>query len=260
MKKFIEFQKINIIFTAFLLIFISVFIKNFIGHEIINPQGINALKEITKSFFTPDLSNDTIKIALDATYQTLIYAICGISIALLLGFILSLISAGVLTSNNFFIFLSNKTLTLFRGIHPLIWGIFFVSTIGLTPFSGIFAIGISYAGAIGRVFSDNFKNVPKEPLNLLKSNGASKLTLLFYCYLPFTIVDLISYFMYRFECSIRTSIIMSFIGLGGLGYEIHLALNDLYYNKMWTYIFFLLILVIIIEIWGNKLRKEMISS
>ena len=45
--------------------------------------------------------------------------------------------------------------------------------------------------------------------------------------------------MYRFECAIRSSAIMSFVGLGGLGFQIQLSLNDLKYDEVWTFILFL---------------------
>jgi len=70
---------------------------------------------------------------------------------------------------------------------------------------------------------------------------------------------MISYTMYRFECAVRSSAIMSFVGLGGLGYQIHLSLADLEYNEAWTFIFFLICLVVLIDIWSNLLRKRLVS-
>ena len=68
--------------------------------------------------------------------------------------------------------------------------------------------------------------------------------------------DMISYTMYRFECAIRSSAIMSFIGLGGLGYQIQLSLADLNYDQVWTYVFFLIALVLLVDIWSNYVRKD----
>ena len=57
---------------------------------------------------------------------------------------------------------------------------------------------------------------------------------------------LLAYTMYRFECAIRSSAIMSFVGLGGLGFQIQLSLNDLKYDQVWTFIFFLIGIVVIV--------------
>ena len=63
--------------------------------------------------------------------------------------------------------------------------------------------------------------------------------------------------MYRFECAIRSSAIMSFVGLGGLGFQIQLSLNDLKYDEVWTFIFFLIGIVVLVDFWSSHLRKGM---
>jgi len=70
-------------------------------------------------------------------------------------------------------------------------------------------------------------------------------------------VDMISYTMYRFECAIRSSTIMSFVGLGGLGFQIQLSLQDLNYSEVWTFMFFLTALVVLTDFWSNLFRKEL---
>jgi phosphonate transport system permease protein len=144
-----------------------------------------------------------------------------------------------------------------RSIHELIWAWFFVAAVGLTPFATIFALTIPYGGTLERIYADILNNVPKEPIKALKSAGASKLQLLIYGYSPAAKVDMISYTMYRFECAVRSSTIMSFVGLGGLGFEIQLALQDLNYNQIWTFMFFLSALVVLIDLWSNVLRREL---
>ncbi len=98
-------------------------------------------------------------------------------------------------------------------------------------------------------------DVPKQPIKALKLTGASRLQTLVYGYLPLVWADFISYTMYRFECAIRSSAIMSFVGLGGLGFQIQLSLADLKYESVWTYVFFLIGLVLFVDIWSSLVRK-----
>ena len=49
---------------------------------------------------------------------------------------------------------------------------------------------------------------------------------------------------------------MSFIGLGGLGREIQLSLDDLAYGRMWTFVFFLAALVVLVDVWSSVVRKR----
>jgi phosphonate transport system permease protein len=50
---------------------------------------------------------------------------------------------------------------------------------------------------------------------------------------------------------------MSFVGLGGLGHEIRISLDDLAYQQVWTYLLFLIGLVLIVDIWSTMVRRRL---
>lgn len=62
--------------------------------------------------------------------------------------------------------------------------------------------------------------------------------------------------MYRLECAIRSSSVLSFVGLGGIGMQIQLALQDLKYEQVWTFLIFLVGLIIFIDRWSYAVRKR----
>lgn len=248
----------------FLIIPISIFLWSLISagnwNEVIHSGGVHTLKEIIKASLYPDFSKEILKLAIVSTIKTIVYAMTGLSLALFFAFILGTLASGIFFDTKFYKFFSIGSfrflLSCMRAIHELIWAWFFVAAIGLSPFAAIFAIAISYGGTLGKIFSDLLNDVPKKPLEALKTNGASNIQIFIYGYLPVAIPNMVSYTMYRLECAVRSSTIMSFVGLGGLGYQIHLSLNDLEYNEVWTYIYFLVGLVILIEIWSNKIRGK----
>lgn len=231
--------------------------------DLLHSGGGATLFKITKSLFQPDLSISTLQLALKSTWITLVYAATGISLALVIAFVFGIMASGILANSSFGHWLS---LAVFRGIlgfmraiHELVWAWIFVAAIGLSPFAAIFALAIAYGGALGRVFADILKDVPPNPLNSLKSSGATNLQILLYAYIPMTASNMLSYSMYRFECALRASAIMGFVGLGGLGYQIQLSLSELRYNEVWTYMFFLITIVSAVDIWSNMLRKRLVS-
>lgn len=261
-KQHFDFQKRNILTLTLVLVFIlSLFSVNW-GPDLLHSGGKVTILQIVKALFSPELSSDIIKLAIESTWITLAYAVAGMSLAIIVAFVFGILASGVLSSNY-----NSKviSMTIFRGvlgfmraIHELVWAWLFVASIGLSPFAAIFALAIPYGGTLGRIFADILNDVSSEPIKALKSSGASKLQLLFYGYLPIAIPNMLSYTMYRFECAIRSSTIMSFVGLGGLGYQINLSLNDLKYNEVWTFMFFLIALVLLIDIWSNLLRKRLV--
>jgi phosphonate transport system permease protein len=229
------------------------------GPELLHPGGKATLLQVGKSLLHPDLSPSLLKTAVIAAWRTLAYAVAGMTLAFIIAFIFGVLASGVLVENQVNRSASKAVfrgiLGLMRAIHELIWAWLFVAAVGLTPFAAIFALAIPYGGTLGRIYADILNDVSKEPIKALKAAGASKLQLLFYGYLPMAKVDMVSYTMYRFECAVRSSTIMSFVGLGGLGFEIQLALQDLNYNQVWTFMFFLTALVVLIDLWSNLLRR-----
>ncbi|WP_160723416.1 PhnE/PtxC family ABC transporter permease [Bacillus sp. USDA818B3_A] len=231
------------------------------GPDLFHSGGIPTLAQIFEGLFQPDLSPDVLMLGFESAWITLAYAVAGMSLAILYAFVAGILASGVLASSRTSKWVSK---VLFRGIlgftrsiHELIWAWLFVAAVGLSPYAAILALAIPYGGILGRIFADMLNDVSKEPIKALKTSGASKLQTLIYGYLPLVWADLISYTMYRFECAIRSSAIMSFIGLGGLGYQIQLSLQDLKYDRVWTYVFFLIGLVIIVDLWSNLVRQAL---
>lgn len=230
--------------------------------DLFHSGGYSTIMQIIKSLFQPDLSLETLRLALTSAWITLAYAVAGIVLALVIAFVLGILASGILVENRFGRFLSfgvfRGILGFMRAIHELVWAWLFVAAIGLSPLAAIFALALAYGGALGRVFADLLQEVPAEPISALKSAGASRLQILLYGYLPLAWSNMVSYSMYRFECAVRSSAIMSFIGLGGLGYQIQLSLSELRYNETWTFLFFLIVLVSGIDLWSNLLRKRLL--
>jgi len=227
--------------------------------DLFHAGGIPTLLQIFEGLIQPDLSAEVLMKGLESAWITLAYAVAGMSLAIIYALIVGVLASGTLTSSR----VARLTSKVFfrgilgftRSIHELIWAWLFVAAVGLSPYAAIFALAIPYGGILGRIFADMLNDVPDQPIIALKSAGASKLQLLTYGYFPLVWADMISYTMYRFECAIRSSAIMSFVGLGGLGYQIQLSLADLKYDQVWSYVFFLIVLVILVDVWSNFVRK-----
>lgn len=261
-KSSLHFHKRTLLTGLLIFIFLwSLFSVNW-RSELFHSGGKATVLQIVRGFFHPDLSSELIKLALVSSWRTLAYAVAGMTLATLIALLLGVFASGILVDKKLG---RSISMSIFRGllgfmraIHELVWAWLFVASTGLSPFASIFALAIPYGGSLGRIFADILNDVPKEPIKALKANGSSQLQLLFYGYLPMVMADMISYTMYRFECAIRSSTIMSFVGLGGLGYQIHLSLSDLKYDEVWTFLFFLIALVVLIDLWSNSLRRRLV--
>ena len=229
--------------------------------DMIHGGGMTTMSQMVSAMFEPDLSSLVLSTGMEATVRTVVYAFAGLSVAMVFGLILGLSGSKVLGNTTRLSKIrrqfSRRLLGFMRGIHELVWALLLIASLGLSPIAGVLALGIPYGGMLGRIWADLLDSVDEDLVSALETSGASKLQTFIYVYIPVALPDMLSYTMYRLECGIRSSSVMGFIGLGGLGYQIQLALDDLAYNEVWTYLYLLIIMVTMIDLWSKGLRRRL---
>ena len=235
------------------------------GGPILHGKGGQSALTLILAVFTPDLSPQFLLVCLRAAWQTLAIALTSMTVAVLIGFPLGILASGGLSTPDSRIQLPVKVgarliLGALRSIHELVWAVLLVAAIGLSPLTAIIALGLPYAGILGRIYAEFVEDVPGEPLTALRSSGGSTVQTLMYGRLPMCLPDLVSYTFYRFECSIRSAAILSFVGIRGIGYEIQISLGDLLFGQVWTLLFVLLALVALVDFWSGRVRHSLLTS
>lgn len=231
---------------------------------VIHQGGFDAAVKMIRAALMPKISTSLLATGLSAAWRTLSYAVAGISMAILFAIPVSVLASGVLARTRWGRWASRvifrPMLALMRSIHELVWAWLFVASFGLTPFAGICAIMIPYGGILGRIYADMLNDVRDQPLDALRANGASEFQVLTYGRIPQALPDIISYTMFRLECAVRSAAIMSFIGLGGIGYQIEISLDDLHFAEAWSFTYILIALVVAITWWSHTVRKALVES
>ena len=95
-----------------------------------------------------------------------------------------------------------------------------------------------------------------QPIEALQSTGASRLQILFYGIAPQVLPQFISYTLYRWEVNIRVAAVLGFVGAGGLGQRIHIAISLFLEHQLLTYLIFIYILVTIVDYVSAYLRRK----
>ena len=233
------------------------------GNRLVHPGGGASLLQFGEALVNPEISAPFLRRAIGASWQTIAFATTGLSVALLIGIPLGVVASGTLIRGvgrrRIVVAVTRFVLASLRSVHELVWAWLFVAAIGLSPMAAIFALGLNYGGILGRIYSELLADVPEAPLRSLRTSGASEWKVFLYGRLPMALPDLLSYSFYRFECGIRSAAILSFVGIAGLGFQIQLALNDLRYSEVWTLLFFLVGLVVLVDIWSSMVRRRLVS-
>lgn len=227
---------------------------------VVHAGGLSALGEIAGALFRPELSLDVLQLAVRSAGRTVAYAVTGLSLALLIGFPLGIFASGTLRraggKPDVAQVAARFVLAFFRSVHELVWAWLFVAAIGLSPIVAVLALAIPYGGILGRVYAELFQDVPEAPLRALRSAGASEWRIFWYGRMPIVLSDMLSYSFYRLECGIRSATVLSFVGLGGLGFQIQIALDDLAYERAWTFVLALIAMIVLVEAWSGAVRRR----
>ena len=106
-----------------------------------------------------------------------------------------------------------------RSIPELVWALVFVRVVGLGPTAGVLAIALTYIGMLGKVYAEILESADQHATRTLLRNGSSRLQAFCFALLPACASELTSYTIYRWECAVRSSVVLGFVGAGGLGQE-----------------------------------------
>lgn len=157
-------------------------------------------------------------------------------------------------------FVSRFVMSFVRSIHELIWALLFLSAMGVSPLAGMVALALPFSGTLGKVFSELIDEEAREAGLALKAIGHRPLQTFLVGIFPGALPNLITYSFYRFECALRSSAVLGFVGIETIGLYIELSHEEFYYREVWTYLYLLLGLIVVVDLWGAAIRKRLHSS
>lgn len=194
------------------------------------PGNLKVTGQFLSSFWPLAHSQEFVEMVARETWRTVAMATAGVTLALLLAVPLSLVSTRVLSvsalSGRMAVMpaavrtLARWLLIVLRSIPELVWALVFVRVVGLGPTAGVLAIALTYGGMLGKVYGEILESGEAHATQTLLRNGSGRLQAFFWGLLPTNAGELTSYTVYRWECAIRSSVVLGFVGAGGLGQQL----------------------------------------
>tara|TARA_B100000941_G_scaffold277594_1_gene241240 strand:+ start:1139 stop:2545 length:1407 start_codon:yes stop_codon:yes gene_type:complete len=135
--------------------------------------------------------------------------------------------------------------------------LFFLSALGDAPIAACVALALPFAGTLGKVFSELIDEQSQESRSALMATGASPLQAFVSALLPSAVPEMLTYTVYRFECALRSSAVLGFIGVETIGLGIRQSYENLYYGEVWTQLYALVIVVVGVDALGARLRDRL---
>jgi phosphonate transport system permease protein len=198
---------------------IALLIIPFADSEIVNFDPLLELTLMAEGLMSPDFF--ATEYLFQAIIQTINFAILGVCLGLVLGAPLALIYQHPIVSS---------CCAFLRAIHEIFWALLFLQVFGLSPITGILAITIPFAATFARVFHDIINQSSDRPLESIDSR-ADIISRFTYGKIAQVMPQLMVYTRYRFECALRSSAVLGFIGMPTLGFYMETAFRQGNYNE-----------------------------
>ena len=234
---------------------------------LLEPTNLKISAKFIASFWPLVFTGEFLEMVARETWRTVAMATAGITLALVLAIPLTLLSTRVLSISA----LSGRMargpywlrqavrwlLILLRSIPELVWALVFVRVVGLGPTAGVLAIALTYAGMLGKVYGEILESGETHATQTLMRNGSGRLQSFFYGLLPTNAAELTSYTVYRWECAIRSSVVLGFVGAGGLGQQLDNSMKMFNGGEVASMLLVFIALVALADKVSSWLRKSL---
>jgi phosphonate transport system permease protein len=228
--------------------------------------NLRVMGDFLAGFLPPVTSAEFLGLLLKATLQTLAMATAGIALALLLAVPLAFVMTESLSISRIgprrgrglgrsVRGVARMLLLVLRAVPELVWALVLVRALGLGPGAGVLAIAITYGGMLGKVYAEILESSDTRPARALLEAGSGRIAALLYGLLPGAAQELASYTVYRWECAVRASVVMGFVGAGGLGQLMDQSMKMLNGGEASTILLTFLLLVLLADFLSASLRR-----
>ncbi|WP_430791100.1 phosphonate ABC transporter, permease protein PhnE [Virgibacillus flavescens] len=249
------FKRRNIVTVILLTLFIFISMR-LTEFDLSKFKDFRNMIDFLSRWFPMETSNlpDILKDSL----LTLAMAFLGSFIGLIIAIPVSFLAAWNTAPFKFLYHLSRFTLSFVRSIPEIVFGLILLTTLGLGPFPAVLAIMFHNIGVLGKLIAELIEASDSGPQEAIQAVGAKKWFANLFSILPQIWPNVLSSYFYRFEVAVRTSLILGFIGGGGIGQRLFNDFKTFQYSSVSLDVLIIMVMVIAIDLFGSYVRKKVI--
>ena len=192
--------------------------------------------------------------------ETLAIVFLATLLSVVLSVPLSLAAANNTTSGRVAQGASRSLIVLARAIPDLVLAIVFLRIFGLGSTAGILAMGIHSVGMVAKLYADAIEELGDGPRQAVESSGATRRQQVWVSIPQRLMPQIIATALHRFDINLRTSVLLGYVGVGGIGLAISESLRVLNYQRGMALALIVLVLCIVLEMISGSIRKALLSG
>ncbi len=192
--------------------------------------------------------------------QTLLIAYVATVTGAALGLIGGVLASRNVSPSRILRFAAIRVLEFDRTVPDIVFALVFVAAFGLGPLAGVLAITLHTAGTLGKLFAEVIENIDMKPVEGVQAAGGAWLSQVRFGVLPQVLSNFASYALLRFEVNVRGAAVIGFVGAGGIGQELIVAIRKFYYSDVSAILLMLLLCVMAIDFASERLRSRLLAG
>ncbi|MFC0557760.1 phosphonate ABC transporter, permease protein PhnE [Halalkalibacter alkalisediminis] len=149
-------------------------------------------------------------------------------------------------------------MNVLRTIPDILLAVIFVGIFGVGVFPGIMALFIFSLGLLAKLMYETIESIDMNPLDAIRASGGNTIQVIWYAVLPQVLPQFVSFGLYVFEVNVRASLVLGFVGAGGIGLLLQQQVSFFNYPRVMTIIVIIFVAVVIIDYISNKIRERIV--
>ncbi len=233
-----------------------------ISYLALDENGLKVALNIIKGLINPDLNilfNLSTQSVLYLLVETLAISFLGTIVGSVLAIPLAFLSSSNIVPNPI-AWLIRFLLIIIRTIPALVYGLIFIRVTGPGPFAGVLTIGLTSIGMLAKLYGDAIEDLDIRVLESMTSIGCTTFEKIRFGIVPQLLSIFVSVMIYRFDMNMREASVLGLVGAGGIGAPLIFAMRAYKWNEVGSILIGLVILILIIELFSNKLRSKLVKG
>jgi phosphonate transport system permease protein len=191
---------------------------------------------------------------------TVCMAVAGTALAAVMAIPVGFMAARNTTVHPAVRWLARAVIVVCRSVPDLVFAIVFVEAIGIGILPGVLALGFHSVGMLGKLYAEAIEQVPPEPREAVTATGASRLQNVATSVVPQVLPSFSSITLYRLDINLRSSVILGYVGAGGIGFLLNQYMGTLQFRRAVAVVIVIFVLIVIMEFVSAVIRRSLIGT
>lgn len=220
-------------------------------------EGLDEISALLERMLPPRL-DDPARISTLAL-ETLLMAVLGTVLATVASVPLAFLAARNTTPHPAVHAVARAVITFCRAMPDLLIAALLVRGLGIGVLPGVLALALHSIGMLGKLFADSIEQTDHGPREAVRAAGAGRLRELTNAVLPQVVPAWIGVFVYRIDINLRMSVVLGFVGAGGIGFALQDALRGLAYPRAMGIVTVILVIIAAMELLAIVIRRVLLA-